>query len=260
MHKKKARRALAARRLCFFSSSADKPPGQGSEEHVVDAHAYLALTATSNWHRVLSSFYPSQAPIPWQSHHMLALQDTPAEHSDGPAMAPEASSEPSEVDVDGGAEAVAVKAKGKRKSSVPVRGGPKRSRGVTRELQEQIREVKEAIPAKAPRPRKPRVAVADLRSQIRVLQAQLDTSKGIRTADTNKIGVTDRMAHEIIGRYRAFVGSACPKIGVPRSFLLIGVEEGTLTSWQQARRIHEEAVHRASQSMVDQSKSIVTRP
>jgi len=41
---------------------------------------------------------------------------------------------------------------------------------------------------------------------------------------------------------------------------LIGVEEGTLTSWQQARRIHEEAVHRASQSMVDQSKSIVTRP
>jgi len=191
---------------------------------------------------------------------MLALQDTHAEHSDGPAMAPEASSEPSEVDVDGGAEAVAVKAKGKRKSSVPVRGGPKRSRGVTRELQEQIREVKEAIPAKAPRPRKPRVAVADLRSQIRVLQAQLDTSKGIRTADTNKIGVTDRMAHEIIGRYRAFVGSACPKIGVPRSFLLIGVEEGTLTSWQQARRIHEEAVHRASQSMVDQSKSIVTRP
>jgi len=215
-------------RQCFFSSSADKPPGQGSEEHVVDAHAYLALTATSTWHRVLSSFYPSQAPIPWQSHHMLALQDTPAEHSDGPA------------------EAVAVKAKGKRKSSVPVRGGPKRSRGVTRELQEQIREVKEAIPAKAPRPRKPRVAVADLRSQIRVLQAQLDTSKGIRTADANEIGVTDRMAHEIIGRYRAFVGPACSKIGVPRGFLLIGVEEGTLTSWQQARRIHEAAVHRAS--------------
>lgn len=61
-------------KLCFFSASADKAPGQGAQEHVVDQSCYKALTGIGNWRRVLSNFYPSQAPIPWQNHTFRSVE------------------------------------------------------------------------------------------------------------------------------------------------------------------------------------------
>lgn len=51
-------------RLCFFSLSADKPPGEGSREAVADESVYTDLLSVRDWRRVLSNFYHTQAPIP----------------------------------------------------------------------------------------------------------------------------------------------------------------------------------------------------
>lgn len=43
--------------LCFYSGSADKPPGKGANEGVLDATDYADLAATPHWRRVLSNFH-----------------------------------------------------------------------------------------------------------------------------------------------------------------------------------------------------------
>lgn len=44
-------------KLCFFSGSADKPPGKGSNEAVADPAAYEALSQRPHWRRTLSNFH-----------------------------------------------------------------------------------------------------------------------------------------------------------------------------------------------------------
>lgn len=92
--------------------------------------------------------------------------------------------------------------------------------------------------------RNPRVRVSDLREQIRDLQAKLDVVNGIQTADTNKLE-WNRYADVTITRYRSFVAGASARLGVPRSFLLEGIEDGSIKNWHHARRVHEEAIHKA---------------
>jgi predicted NAD-dependent protein-ADP-ribosyltransferase YbiA (DUF1768 family) len=43
--------------LCFYASSADKPPGKGCHEHIMDESAYVALASISHWRRMFSSLY-----------------------------------------------------------------------------------------------------------------------------------------------------------------------------------------------------------
>ena len=43
--------------LCFFAQSADKPPGQGANEHVANPLLYTGLAARPHWRRVLSNFH-----------------------------------------------------------------------------------------------------------------------------------------------------------------------------------------------------------
>jgi len=43
--------------LCFYSGSADKLPGKGSGERVVNASVYNDLAQIPNWRRILSNFY-----------------------------------------------------------------------------------------------------------------------------------------------------------------------------------------------------------
>ena len=51
-------------RLFFYSKSADKAPGKGSNERVANPAAYAALAAKPNWRRALSNFWvaPFTAP------------------------------------------------------------------------------------------------------------------------------------------------------------------------------------------------------
>lgn len=46
-----------ADRLFFFSKSADKAPGKGSNERVSDPTAYAALALKANWRQALSNFW-----------------------------------------------------------------------------------------------------------------------------------------------------------------------------------------------------------
>lgn len=48
---------MTADRLFFFSKSADKAPGKGSNERVADPAAYAALAARTNWRQALSNFW-----------------------------------------------------------------------------------------------------------------------------------------------------------------------------------------------------------
>lgn len=92
--------------------------------------------------------------------------------------------------------------------------------------------------------KRPRVRVADLRKEICQLQVKLDAEKGVHTVHTIQLEYNAETT-SIIQNYRGFVAGACHKIGVPQSFLLSGIEDGSLTSWRQARSVHEAAIHRA---------------
>ena len=105
---------------------------------------------------------------------------------------------------------------------------------------------KTTAPAREAKAKKPRVTVGELRERNRQLQTQIDFLKGVQTADTNELEWRETDARNVAS-YRKFVAAASSKIGVPKSFLLEGIEDGSLTSWQQARHVHEESIHRAVQ-------------
>ncbi|MCH2045657.1 MAG: NADAR family protein [Saprospiraceae bacterium] len=44
-------------RFVFYSKSADKAPGKGSNEQVEDATAYTKLASIKDWRRILGNFY-----------------------------------------------------------------------------------------------------------------------------------------------------------------------------------------------------------
>jgi predicted NAD-dependent protein-ADP-ribosyltransferase YbiA (DUF1768 family) len=79
--------------LCFYASSADKPPGQGCGEVVRDASAYAALAAIPHWRRMFSSLYVLEEGLTWRgrtyrshSHAFQAAKYAEAGHSDTAAL------------------------------------------------------------------------------------------------------------------------------------------------------------------------------
>ncbi len=55
---------MSADRLFFFSKSANKPPGKGTNERVGNPANYAALAAKSNWRQALSNFWPAPFTAP----------------------------------------------------------------------------------------------------------------------------------------------------------------------------------------------------
>ncbi|MFI5495174.1 NADAR family protein [Actinoplanes sp. NPDC051859] len=47
-------------RLYFYSGSADRPPGQGVHERMIDPTRYAALAAVEHWRRMLSNFWVAE--------------------------------------------------------------------------------------------------------------------------------------------------------------------------------------------------------
>ena len=103
---------------------------------------------------------------------------------------------------------------------------------------------KRSAPVKNAQPRKRRVPVAELRERIRELQGKLDHLQGKQTADTNIYEWRD-LYDKQLRNYRLFVTDAARKLHLPPSFLVQGIEDGSLKTWKHALNVHEESLHRA---------------
>ena len=57
------------------------------------------------------------------------------------------------------------------------------------------------------------------------------------------------MCHAQLRNYRLFVTDAAQKLHLPPSFLVQGIEDGTLKTWRQALNVHEKSLHRAYRIM-----------
>ena len=306
--------------LCFFSQSADKAPGQGCRETVVDAARYRELSDTRNWRRVLSNFHHSQAPIPWFDRTFRSVEHAYqytklriAHGVEAEALTLESGSRLAtgeagahikqagrsvhltadklrlwdQIRLEVMEQLVAAKAEAcwlfrtvllgthpaqlwhlrprqsrqrwqwmeclresllageslvvfaqqrhsygnsSKSDRRPVQGGHKR---------------KSSAPVRGTNAqRRPRVRVGELRQQICALQAKLDHANGVQTPHTNQLEYNEETS-TIIGHYRRFITGACRRLGIPRSFLLQGIEDGSLIDWKQARSEHEAAIHRA---------------
>jgi phosphoribosylaminoimidazole-succinocarboxamide synthase len=91
--------------------------------------------------------------------------------------------------------------------------------------------------------------VSELRATIRDLRARIDFADGVHTADTNRFE-WNAYTQAVISRYRSFVGRAAQKLHMPKSFLLEGIEDGSMRSWEHARMVHEACIHRAVSQLV----------
>lgn len=50
-------------KLYYFSRSADKPPGKGTNEHISNPDKYLELSRISDWRKMLSNFWVSSFEV-----------------------------------------------------------------------------------------------------------------------------------------------------------------------------------------------------
>ena len=58
-------------RLYFYSGSADRAPGEGVHEHVVDPSRYAALARTPHWRRRLSNFWPAEFTLDGRTYRTV---------------------------------------------------------------------------------------------------------------------------------------------------------------------------------------------
>ena len=89
--------------------------------------------------------------------------------------------------------------------------------------------------------RKPRVRVSDLQAIIANTRGQLDKTTALLTESDNKHEWT-LMEESHLHRYKAFVQATCKQMHLPCSFVLAGIEEGTLHSLTDAMHVLEQSV------------------